>query len=526
MAAKRFNPGACLVREGRVKGETPRSAQVKGVSISAPIGAHINHLAFGTAQGFVASAICLPTGLLTAAFLTRRLGPVDYGLLTVAATIIVWIEGTITVGFSRAAVKFVTNSQDWQSAATRFLQAQLLVALAATALLAAAAPTIALWLDAPEMGSYLRIYSLGIPITAVARIHESFLIGRGHFGRRAFLSSVYWLGRMFLVVLFVWLHPSVTNAILANIGAALAVLIGARCFVRPALFGHSSFPSQNLWGYAWPLFFFTVGVNLFNGFDLFFVKAMSTSQQAAGFYGAAKNLTIVPALFATSFSPLLLAKLTLLAPNQPESGAGAMAKHAMRLIFCLLPFAAMTAGAATEIMTAIYGGPFLPAAPFLALLIFAALGMAMITVTTSTLIAAGRPRLPFMLTGPFVAAAPLPYFLLIPVFGPVAAAAITASLAWLGAGTCIAAVCRIWHVVPSATTFLRSIAVSAMAYAVAALWPSPGVLLLLKIPAISVLILIGFLLSGEFNSREIALIGSMVRRDRPRIKQGSTHEKT
>ena len=64
---------------------------------------HGTHITVGTLQGFVASSLSLPTGILTAAFLSRQLGPANYGALTVAASIIIWIEATITMGFSRAA---------------------------------------------------------------------------------------------------------------------------------------------------------------------------------------------------------------------------------------------------------------------------------------------------------------------------------------------------------------------------------------------------------------------------------------
>jgi O-antigen/teichoic acid export membrane protein len=479
---------------------------------SVTVGDHANHLAIGTMQGFVASAISLPTGLLTAAFLTRQLGPVDYGLLTVAATIVVWIETTITVGFSRTVVKFVAETTDWQSVSTRFLQAQLLVSLGATALLIAAAPVLASWLGAAEMSTYLRIYSLGIPITALGATHQSILIGRGHFGRRAILPAAYWLSRMVLVFLFVGLRPSVTNVILANIGASVVVLTWARRFVSPALLAYSNFPLRNLWDYAWPLFFYTVGLNLFNGLDLLFVKAIGGIPQAAGFYGAAKNLTIVPALFAASFSPLLLAKLSSLQSKDNGEAAQIMTKQAMRLVFCLLPFAGMAAGAASEVVTAIYGGPFLPAAPFLALLIFAALAVAMMTVTTSTLIAAGRPGLPIILTGPFVAMAPLAHFTLVSWFGPIGAAATTTGLAWLGAGTCMLSVQRIWHVLPSLGTLIRCVSVCAFAYALAVFWSAPGVLLLIKLPAIGLIIILAFLLFGEFSAKEIGFARSVLSR--------------
>jgi len=439
-----------------------------------------NHLAVGTVQGFVASAVSLPTGLLTAAFLTRQLGPESYGLLSVSVTIVVWIQVTISMGFSRGAVRFVSVAKDWQSVATKFLQSQLLVSLGAAVGLVAVAPVLAAWLKAAELSTYLRLFSLAIPIATVGIIHQSFLIGRGYFGRRALLTAAFWLSRMLLIFLFVGLRPSVSSAILAIIGAFVIVLIGARVFVSPPLLKHSVFPFRNLWDYAWPLFFYTLGMNLFAGLDLLFVKAISGIPQAAGFYGAAKNLTIVPALFTISFSPLLMAKLTELQGKGHSEDARIMTRQAMRLVFCLLPFAGMAAGAAPEVAVAIYGEPFLPAAPLLALLIFAALGISMIKVTSTTLIAAGRPRLPFVLIGPFVAIAPGMHFLLVSHHGAIGAAAGTMGLAWLGASATMWAVYRIWHVPLPAVTLMRSVVICGLAYTVAGLWQSPGVLLLLN----------------------------------------------
>jgi O-antigen/teichoic acid export membrane protein len=478
---------------------------------SMPGGNHMNHLAVGTMQGFVASAVSLPTGLLTAAFLTRQLGPESYGLLSVSVTIVVWIQVTISMGFSRGAVRFVSVAKDWQSVATKFLQSQLLVSLGSAAVLVAVAPVVASWLKAVELSTYLRLFSLAIPIATLGIIHQSFLIGRGYFGRRALLTAAFWLSRMLLIFLFVGLRPSVSSAILAIIGAFFVELIGARFSVRPPLLKHSDFPFRNLWDYAWPLFFYTLGMNLFAGLDLLFVKAISGIPQAAGFYGAAKNLTIVPALFAVSFSPLLMAKLTELCSKGQQEAARTMTRQAMRLVFRLLPFAGMAAGAAPEVVAAIYGDPFLPAAPLLALLIFGSLGITMIKVTCSTFIAADRPRLPVVLIGPFVAMAPGMHFLLVSHFGAIGAAAGTTGLAWLGASATMFAVYRIWHVLLPAVTLLRSVVICGLAYILAALWQSPGVLLLLKLPAIGLIIVLAFLFMGEFGATEVAFVRSMVR---------------
>jgi len=472
---------------------------------------HARHTAVGTLQGFAASALSLPTGILTAGFLTRKLGPEGYGLLTVAASIVVWIRMAITLGFSRTAVKFVAETKDWRTVTSRIIQVQFLISLAAMVLLMAVAPVLASWLDSPELATYLRLFSVDIPLFALGNIHRSILIGRGHFGRRALLTAAYWLSRMVLIFFFVGLGLSITGAILASIGASTVVLIIARVFVRPALLGRSTLPWRNLWNYALPLFFYTVGMHLFKRLDLIFVKALSKIPQEAGFYGATKNLTVAVSLLAISLSPLLLAKLTQLSRQDQKEQAQVMSRQAMRLVFGLLPFAGMASGAAKEVVTAIYGRTFSPAGPLLALLIFAALGFAMISVNASMLIAAGRPELPFALTVPLVPLAIGAHVIFVPRFASIGAAATTTGLSWFGAGISMLAVGKIWQTLPPVATIGRSTLVCGLAYVLANFWSTPGFWVFLKLPVIGLAIVLAFLLLREFSSGEIALIRSIFR---------------
>jgi len=485
---------------------------------SGSIAGHAGHLAVGTVQGFVASAISLPTGILTAAFLTRQLGPADYGLLTVAAAIVMWFQGTVVIGFSRGAVKFIAEAEDWENVATKYLQTQFFVSVGSTILLFAAAPFLASLLDSSEMTKYLRLYSLIIPISSMSAIHQSAMTARGQYRQQAILPAAYWVSRMVLIFLFVSLYPSVTYVILATMGASVVVLCLARWFVRPDLLSRSDFPIRKLWDYAWPLFFYTAGMNLFNRLDLFFVKAMGDVPQISGYYGAAKNLTIVPALFAMAFSPLLLGKLSQLRSSHSSADETTIVRHAMRFVICLLPFAGMSSGAASELVVAIYGEPFLPAASYFSLLIFAALGLVMISVAASIFIAADRPGLLLFITGPFVVIAPLAHYLLVNQYGPMGASMVVLCLSWLGAAAALTAVYRIRHISLPVMTLFRSLLISALAYTIALLWPSPGVLLLIKLPMIGIVIAVSFLISGEFSRREIEFGYGMIRRE----KKGET----
>jgi O-antigen/teichoic acid export membrane protein len=183
----------------------------------------------------------------------------------------------------------------------------------------------------------------------------------------------------------------------------------------------------------------------------------------------------------------------------------------MRLTVMVLPLAGRVAGSSAEIVGWIYGPQFLDAAPLLARLIYGAVALMMISTATAILTAAGKPNWTFTLTGPLIPVAVVGYLVLIPWLGPVGAATVTSVVATCGALLTAAAVHRVWQVHPPAATLVRSVLLCAAVYLLAALWPAAGLLLLVKLPVLALVVLLGFLLLGEFNPSEIGLVRSMVR---------------
>ena len=142
----------------------------------------------------------------------------------------------------------------------------------------------------------------------------------------------------------------------------------------------------------------------------------------------------------------------------------------------------------------------------------------MIVVSSSALIAADRPELTFYLIFPIVVSAFGAHFLLVPRFGPIGAAGVTTGLSWLGACGFMLAVYRAWGVRLPVSTFVRSITICVLAYVLAFKWQTPGLLLLLKLPVISMVIIIIITLLGEFSGDEIAFVRSIFDW-RPRMNQ-------
>lgn len=474
----------------------------------------------GTLRVFLADMLILPSGLLTTAYLTRRLGPEGYGLFILAATVVAWVEWSVVALFSRTTIKFVSEAHDWRPVGAAVVWLHLMTSAAAMLLLAALAGPIAALLHEPHLVSYLRLFSLDIPLFSLAQAHRNILVGIGGFRERALASAGRWVVRLLAIVLLVQLGFSIPGAIIGSVAASLAELIIGRIFVRPSMWRPAGFSIRPLWGYAVPLLVAAVFLRLFDKLDLVTLKALGASAEQAGNYGAAQSLSLVPGILAFSFSPLLLSTVTRLLTSGDGEAARNLGRDAMRFVLGIFPFAALVAGAAPEIVRLIFGARFLSAAAPLSLLIFGAVALMMISVASAILIGASKPNwavalaallVPLVLSG-------CSYF--IPRWGPRGAALATMLSAAVGAVASMLAVKRLWKVLPSGSTLARSLLLSTLAYIAAVSWNTPDILLLLKLALISVLICVGYFVLGEFSVAEKGLIRSLLSSP-TRVKPGT-----
>jgi len=466
----------------------------------------------GSARVFVAESLILPTGLVTAALLTRRLGPEGYGLFTLASVLIAWVELSSSSIFDRATVKFVGDARSWRDVGTAVVQLNLFTGLVATLAVWFLAAPVAVLFEAPPLGSYLRLFALDIPLFALARAHRQILTGAGSFRERAVVSAGRWTSRMVLIVLFVELGFSIEGAIVGSIGASFVELILGRFHVRPPLFRRTSFPLRRFLGYAAPLSVFALSMRFFDRLDLLMLKLLGGSAEDAGIYGAAQNLSLVPGIFALSFSPVLLAVLSQTLRAGDEARAKALAKDAMRLVAVLLPFAGIVAGSSQEIVELLFGSSFSRAGPVLSLLIVGGLALVMLSVATVILTAAGRPGATVAVAVAMVAVAAAGHLFAIPRWGVIGAALVTSACAVLGAAWAVLAIHRHWRVPPPAWTLLRSGLICGLAYSLAALWPAPGLWVVFKLSILGVGAVLALLLLGELDRHERAAAWQLLRR--------------
>ncbi len=463
------------------------------------------HLAGGVLRVFLSEALVIPTGFVITIYLARRLGPEGFGLFTLTALLVSWIELCITSLFSRTTIKFVSDAKDWKPVGTAVLRLDLALSISAAVLLWIFSRPLSQLLHEPSLAFYLQVFSLDIPIFSLSRAHRDILVGKGEFGKRALGSVGYWLSRMVLIIGFVELGLSVPGAILGSIGASLVELAIGRLFVQPSFFGPAA-PLRQFLGYSLPLFFSALVFPLYRRLDLFMLKMLGATIQMAGVYGVGQRMSAISGIFVTSFSPLLVSTLARTFREDDPAKAKEMGHNALRVVIGLLPFVAIVGGAAPEIVGWIFGPAFSPAGRLLSLLVFGTLAVNLISVTTAILTAAGHPRWTLVLTGPLVPLAVVSHFYVIPRFGALGAAFVTTSLAVFGAFLSVFLVKFLCQIPTPRATFLRASLASIAAYSFAHFWPTPGPFVLVKLGVIGLLVLFPLLFLEGLKGGELALL--------------------
>ena len=461
---------------------------------------------------YLAEALMLPTGLITAIYLARFLGPVQYGQYALAIVLVVWLELALTAIFSKTNIRFVSEASDWRPVGAAALRLHLGIGLVATAAVWLFADWIAVALDDPVLATYLRVFAIDIPFFFVSRVHRNILIGLGHFGRRAIASTARWISRLILIILLVEWGFSVNGALLGGVGASVVELIVVRIYVRPKLL-LPGFPISRLVHTSMLLVLFEISMRLFYRLDLLSLKFLGGTSADAGVYAAAQNLTLGPGMLGVVFAAVLLPTVTQLLRDGHDQEVRKLERNALRGAIGLLPFAGLIAGASTEIVALVFGSEYALAAPVLSLLIFSAIAHATISAAAAILVAESKFAWTALLAPPMLVLAIIGYLTVIPIAHLAGAAGVTLAATVYGATVTMLLLRILCGVRVPIGTALRTTVLCCAAYAAADAWSTDGFWVLAKLTVIAGLIVAGFFLLGEFSAADRTALRRIMRNE-------------
>jgi O-antigen/teichoic acid export membrane protein len=454
----------------------------------------------------VADSLFIPAALIITGFLARRLGPSQYGLFVVTATIAAWLEWSLASLFARAAIRQVAAADDWRPPSTTLLRVSLTAGAAVgAALWLAAGPTAAL-MGEEALRPLLRLAAFNAPLFAIAFAHRLVLVGLGRFGARAVASAARSAGRLALVLILVEAGLGVPGAIAATMAGWAIELVVSRCFVRPRFTAAGAQPWGDLMRLAAPLFVAGMSMRLFERLDVFCLQVLGADSARTGTYGAAQNLAMLPGFIAASFAPALLSVLTRPVANGEIEVARQLARQSLRAVLWLAPVAAAVAGASGDVVHLVFGDLYPGAAPVLAILCVSSVAGVVIALTSTLLAAFDRAALTIAVTAPLVPFAIAGHVGVIPSFGGVGAAAVTAAVSSVVAVASLLVVRRALGVTAGFAPVARVGVISAAAYALSVAIPGPGLLVVPKLIAVTLFAAVALVASGEVAAADVTAI--------------------
>lgn len=431
----------------------------------------------GSSLVFAAELLLLPTGLITAGYLTRQLGAEGYGLFTLLATVVGWVQWVANSMLSRAAHRMVAGAADWRPVAAEVVRMHRQTGLVLGVSLFVLAHPVAAVLQQPGVTGLLRVLAFDVLVFSLSSAYRNVLIGRNAYGTWALGTAVKWLVRLAAIMGFVSLGWSVTGAVLGIMTANVAELVVGRWRVGALVRAPADEAARirrALLSVVAPVALAAIGTRTFDRADFLLLSVMGTDAAALGHYGAAQNLTIIVSMVASSVSPAVLATVARLRLQGDLVGAQQVSSDALRLPFLVFPFAALAAGAAPEILQTIYGAGFAAAALPFSLLMMAAGVLLVMSVATVLLVAADRGWGVVAISTPMLALLVLCAVVLIPRYGSAGAATATLVAATAGAVASLVLATRITEVPLPGRSMLIGAILAISAYMVAHTWPVNG----------------------------------------------------
>ena len=448
------------------------------------------HAQRGTRQFLIARACVVASSFVASAILTRALGPSNFGVYGVVSSQLMWLEMLMNAGIPSATAQLMADSRHDQAAVESSARALLVgwsLALLATCWIAA--PWVADLMRIPNGTVLLRIALLDLPFMAIFVSYDGALNGRRLFGILAAVQVAYGAIKLAGILLLVVLGISVEGALAAYVvstGVLAAVLA-----VRYRPFGSRPRAPivREILAITAPMALYLVSIQVLLSLDLWSLKALWTGPgEVLGHYVASMNLSKMLLVISGAQSGVVFASVAWALAE----GNAARARHHIQdatrfgLILATAAWVLLVLNG-SEVLSLLYSRPYADGDRFLPLQLAALAILVLLDILEAALMAAGHR---WSIAGILLATVPFAWLgnvVLIPLLGPIGAAASLLLGVVIATVTVGIIAYRRFGALVRASTLGRVLVAAAVVGLASTLYPVHGPLVLVKLGVLGVL---------------------------------------
>lgn len=246
---------------------------------------------------------------------TRLIDPTEYGLYTLALTVVLFLESVSNLNVHSALDYFVPrhlsndDRREARSVVHTVVAVTLLTSPVAAVGLFVFSDAIAAVFDEPRLARVLAVFALAVPFLAIRNVFQSLFEGLKDMRYRVLIDDLtYPSARLVLAVLLVLLGEGLFGLVWGHVAAAvLAVLVGVVLVVRRVPWvvgrGTSGRSLRSVLSYSLPLAFAGVITSTVGQIDFFVIGRFAEADQV-GFYRVAFLLAGNVLIFQASLQPV------------------------------------------------------------------------------------------------------------------------------------------------------------------------------------------------------------------------------
>ena len=359
-------------------------------------------LARGTLYFMFVQIVAMASGYIIHAVLGRLLGPSAYGVFGVVISLMTLVNVLFINGIPQAGSMFISVANDSIGLIKKVtVNLQIVLSLAVFTLYFLLSPVIADLLGDASLSGYLRASAFFFPAYALNSLYGGFLNGLRMYGRQAkviFFSSIAKVvGAVGLVLLDFAIYGAIAGYL---IGSLVGLGIGWY-YLRDTgnEYNPGNFTYKKIIDISLPLILFSFALMFLMSIDLFLVKRIIGEDVQAGYYTAASTLSKMPYLILTGLGASLFPAISRSIAMKDTALTGKYIRESMKyLMFLLLPIIFIISATSSSLIKLFYSSKYAPAAYPLAVLVIGLGAFTIFNILTTVINAAGRPRVPMIIT--------------------------------------------------------------------------------------------------------------------------------